>query len=73
MELELSDDTKIKYTVITEKGSTYYISFALKQIEGSVPSFIEQLADALGINEDEDKIIKIKRVIVINTDDNKEE
>lgn len=57
--MEITEKTKIKYTIQNKDGDNFYIILSMEQIEGSVPHFYKQIRKAFEFDSDEEiKIVK---------------
>lgn len=65
--MEITEKTKIQYTIEVEDEGVFFIMLKLEEIEGSTPNFYQQLREALEVKED--KIMTIKKREIVDWED----
>lgn len=61
--MEITEKTKIQYTIEVEDEGVFFIMLKLEEIEGSTPNFYQQLRGALGVKEDKTMTIKKREIV----------
>lgn len=61
--MEITEKTKIQYTIEVEDEGVFFIMLKLEEIEGSTPNFYQQLREALGVKKDRTMIIKKREIV----------
>lgn len=59
----LEENTAIEYTLKINGKDNYTICMTMEQLEGSTPCFVEQIREAIGV-DDNDTIEIVKRKVI---------